>query len=217
MRPAQGRRQLRAIGEEVARLAWCPSCAAAPGTRCAGSPEVGHATRLQAAADKHRKRTGTSLACLDRLSEAFRAAYLLPPGCAEPEYTERDWTVLWRAAPAANPFFGRGSYWTHSRPWAEFLGAFFDIFHPKALPRVLWQAETSISNRSACDYGELDMTPDQLDRVIRDNPDWPGRRWLLFTEPNSALLPRSLGGAMVADFTQYVYCGKRPVKAERAT
>ena len=83
-----------------------------------------------------------------------------------------------------------------------------------AEPAALWRAEVPITTRNSYDLGRLDIRTRQLDQVLRDDPSWPGRSWLLFTghpgEANSRGYPET-------HMAQYVYCGKRHVKAERIT
>jgi hypothetical protein len=75
----------------------------------------------------------------------------------------------------------------------------------------VYRAEVAITGRNSCRYepraGEAGIT--NLNRALRDHPDWPGYAWLTFRVPMEGTLP----GA-IHRFTQYVRCAGRPVRPE---
>lgn len=212
---AEAIERIRALGAQAQALAACPACRHGQGSPCdAAEPWIHEARFLAAAA-----RLGA-----DRLPEDFHrlnallfAAHPLPQPCG-PEETSDGNTVLWRAARAGSPWLGRRSYWTHDRKWAEIFCCSMQLSN--AWRVALWRTEAKITARNAYDQGELDMTtgchgkPGQLDQAMRENPEWPGRTWLIFTaNERDNCYPLTPERGMV----QYCYCGRRPVKAERAT
>jgi len=219
--PGEARRRLRIIGATTRETA-CPACGAAERQPCPASPVIGHSARFYAAAKASADRHGRYPPDFERLAGIFASAYPVPADGGHAEAAPGGHTVLWRAAPAQNAHFGRGSYWTHSRRWAEAIAASFCVFGGNTgplvreagpSPYVLYRAEVRLTDRNTCWYGDgrLDTSTVALDRAIQGNPTWPGRSWLLFREPDP--LQKNLPG--YSNLLQYVYAGKRPIKAAR--
>ncbi|MCW2936583.1 MAG: hypothetical protein JWM19_7545 [Actinomycetia bacterium] len=219
MSPVEAQRSLRSIAAVVRRIP-CRGCGAHAEAPCPGSP-VGHAWRLNDAFTSPVTRDS-----MPRNSEAFyrifAAAYPITPD-GDPETTAAGKTVLWRAAPSAGAWFGRGSYWTHDKGWARGFARVFELgrveptgmqySRPPLVPYAVYRAEVTISDLNSCwhdpeDDGQIRVT--KLNRNIRDYPDWPARSWLLFSVPIETLEPGKL-----VPLTHYVYCGQRPIKAEQ--
>ncbi|HEX3962402.1 MAG TPA: hypothetical protein VHZ03_38205 [Trebonia sp.] len=242
MTPAEARRRLRIIGASTRRAA-CPACGTPAFTPCPASPGIGHPERFHAAAVAYARRHGRYPPDFERVEKIWAAAYPLPRD-SEPELTAGGQTILWRAAVTEDPYFGRGSYWTHCRAWAEAAAAMWCVTRPhigtargagsglRTAPYVLYRAEARITDANSCGLPDewlstlgppVVMTHPQLgklvnydpviqvDEVIRDDPRWPGCQWLIFARADSGQ-PSGYD-----DLLQYVYCGKRPIKAERVT
>ena len=216
MLPAEALERIRGVGERAQESVPCPACGARRESPCAAAPPYFHEERFLAAlasADPY-ARCPQDFDCLNAL---VFAAHPLPRPC-EPEQTDDGRIVLWRVTREQGPWLGRGSYWMHDRRWGEFFLCNVQLASPWRA--ALWRAEVKVGVRNSYDQGVLDMTtgrhghPGELDLVMREHADWPGRTWLVFAASDRdnafPLCPER-------DMTQYVYCGRRPVKAERAT
>jgi hypothetical protein len=208
-------RQLALIGA-AARQVACLACGTPRRVRCPGSPVTGHLERLKAAWAAQINGMPPNF---EKFTRIFAAAHPVSP--CEPEITPDGKTVLWRGAPSSGAWSGRGSYWTHNGSWATAFARGFELSRiepdsqkqspTQPAPYAVYRAEVAISDRNAC-WHELegDRSIGRLNRYIRDHPEWPGCKWLLFEVPMEAL---ELG--KLIPLIQYVHCGKRPIKAEK--
>ncbi|HEY1701204.1 MAG TPA: hypothetical protein VGG75_15980 [Trebonia sp.] len=210
MTPDEARDRLRQVEKLVVNLADCPKCKVPQGRRCPCSPEYFNSRRFHRALAEYKSRHGRYPSeDFGRIAPLLFTAFPSPPA-AEPEITADGLTVLWRAEVTRDPWFGRGSHWTHDRAWAETFLHTRRILDPRRLTWGLWRAEAVIADEDTAVYedGRLDMTTSGLDEYIRDNPDWPGYGWLIFTghPQDDVSLPDE------SRLVQYVWCGTEPLK-----
>jgi hypothetical protein len=128
--------------------------------------------------------------------------------------------VLYRADKADEPYFGRGSYWTPHRRFAETFGDWLQ--HYVRDEQVLYRAEVEIG-----DYELLNLSEPWTHPAMRHLP----RSNTLFEVPSAAVTDgriekfSALGirwiafrgkptGILVDEREQYVYCGTEPITAE---
>lgn len=118
---------------------------------------------------------------------------------------------LWRAAPAARPWFGHGSYWTSSQDFAQWFAAWADKRMPGRAPHCLYSASVQVADAVHLELPdgvllESDrFTPRRL-RLFADQ----GFLWLSFVE-----VPFQVPGSLTSRSAgrQYVYLGADPVSA----
>lgn len=209
-----------------------------------GSPHAGHLERINTALESAPRRAGLPGDFVE-FSRIFAAAY--PVSDCRPEVTGAGKMVLYRAAPEADPWFGRGSYWTHNPAWATVWARGFELGRgdpashlqapPARVPYTVYRAAEAVDSGNSLGYDcgltveraygyatvamiarawgfPVPAPPDpitQLNRKIRDQPEWPGRSWLVLDVPMEG---PELG--KLVPLVQYVYCGKQPVNAEQA-
>jgi hypothetical protein len=110
--------------------------------------------------------------------------------------------TLYRAAAADSPYFGRGSYWTHSESFARRFGLWLDETYEGQ--HVVYRAEVALTDVLAVPFGVFLSPPEVSKRVDQLATAY---RWLTFYE----------SGAFEGRMTmQYVYLGEEPIRADQA-
>jgi hypothetical protein len=121
-------------------------------------------------------------------------------------------TLLYRAAPEREPYFGKGSYWTASVEFAERFAAWANS-EPRLKHlgvHVIYQAEVDLAE--LLEYDEP-MSPAIIDACADLLAE--EHQWVAFRERGSSDGLDRVFASLVASCRQYVYLGGVPIRAER--
>ena len=111
--------------------------------------------------------------------------------------------ILFRAARAVDPHFGRGSYWTVSRGFAERFRVWLDAHAPQQAPHVIYRAEVDLSDHLSIPFGKQVSSSKVSARI--DDFAAAGYRWISFFD-------NAFEGTIVQEF---VYLAADPIRASR--
>lgn len=105
--------------------------------------------------------------------------------------------VLYRAAPVENPYFGRGSYWTHRLAFAQEFKDWLDGIWVG--PHTVYSAEVHLTD--LVDFPATRRLPSEV--INKRVPDFAaaGAQWITFYE----------GVYRGVVDKQYVYLGETPI------
>jgi|HubBroStandDraft_6_1064221.scaffolds.fasta_scaffold508370_2 hypothetical protein len=93
---------------------------------------------------------------------------------------------LYRAAPARNPYFSRGSYWTVSMSFARQFARWLDEHFPKDRPHVIYATADADPSRILHVPFELPLPSNKVTELVRELKEAdPLYDWLAFWEPGA--------------------------------
>ena len=113
-------------------------------------------------------------------------------------------TTLWRATPSASPWFGRGSYWTHTPRFAAMFRCWLDETFPDHGPHEIYTADVDVGPVYSIPFGTWVPSPwitENLDEFSNR-----GYRWVTFYE----------GVHRGTVDLQWAYVGTEPIRARAA-
>lgn len=112
--------------------------------------------------------------------------------------------TLWRAAPTVDPYFGHGSYWSPTLPFANRFQLWLDEYFPEE-QHIVYLAEVDLTGSIDVPFGTwVDSTTLTKERLATFAGD--GYRWLSFYEGVwEGEVPR-----------QFVYLGTDAITAQPA-